>query len=181
MQFPKFRYHPNPIETGSVIESDAVCKCCEKERGYIYVGPVYCEDELDESICPWCIADGSAHEKFDTSFTDEVGIGGYGDWEPVPEEVIETVAYRTPGFSGWQQEQWWTHCGDAAAFVGRAGRKELLSLGQEAVTAIRESTGLPEGQKWSEFFAALDKEGSPTAYIFRCTKCGALGGYQDSH
>ena len=26
---------------------------------------------------------------------------------------------------------------------------------------------------------ALDKEGSPTAYMFRCRKCGQLGGYQD--
>jgi uncharacterized protein CbrC (UPF0167 family) len=180
MQFPEFIYHPNPIETGSVIESDLVCKCCGKERGYIYVGPVYCEDELEESICPWCIADGSAHEKFDASFTDEEGVGGYGDWDSVPEEAIEAVAYRTPGFSGWQQEQWWTHCGDAAAFVGRAGCKELQSFGQEAVAAIRESTGLSEGQRWNEFFSALDKEGSPTAYIFRCIKCGALGGYQDS-
>jgi len=24
--------------------------------------------------------------------------------------VVEEVAYRTPGFSGWQQERWWTHC-----------------------------------------------------------------------
>ena len=181
MKFPEFRYHPNPLETGSVIESDAACLCCGQERGYIYVGPVYSEDELDESICPWCISDGSAHEKFDASFTDEAGIGGYGDWEPVPEGVIEAVAYRTPGFSGWQQEQWWTHCGDAGAFIGRAGRKELQALGQEAVTAIRESTGLSEGREWNEFFAVLDKEDSPTAYIFRCTKCGALGGYQDSH
>lgn len=181
MKLPVFRYHPDPVSTGSVIESDAECECCGKARGYIYAGPVYAEDELDEALCPWCIADGSAHGEFDASFTDEDGIGGNGDWDEVPDDVIEAVAFRTPGFAGWQQERWWTHCGDAAAFVGRAGRAELEALGPEATSAIQESTGLENGPQWDGFLTALDKDGSPTAYIFRCTHCGALGGYQDSH
>jgi uncharacterized protein CbrC (UPF0167 family) len=145
----------------------------------MYVGPVFSEDELDESLCPWCIADGSAHDKFGASFTDEEGVGDYGSWDSVPVQVKEEVAYRTPGFSGWQQERWWTHCGDAAAFVGRAGKQELLALGSDAVAAIRRSTGLPEGMEWNRFFDALDRDSSPTAYMFKCLKCGALGGYQD--
>ena len=179
MALPEFKYHPDPITTESITKSDATCVCCGKARGYIYIGPVYSEEELDESLCPWCIADGSAHEKFDASFTDEDGIGGYGEWEPVPDGVVEEVAYRTPGFSGWQQERWWSHCRNAAAFIGRAGKAELLSLGKEAIIAIQDSTGLSDGVEWGEFFDALDKVGSPTAYIFKCTKCGALGGYQD--
>lgn len=179
MDLPKFKYHPDPIATGSVIESDAECMCCGQSRGFIYTGPVYAEEELDEALCPWCIADGSAHEKFDASFTDEEGVGDYGSWEAVPEEIVEQVTYRTPGFSGWQQERWWTHCGDAAAFIGRAGREELEKYGQEAIQFIQDSTGLPNGKEWERFFAALDKDGSPTAYLFRCIKCGALGGYQD--
>jgi uncharacterized protein CbrC (UPF0167 family) len=100
---PTFKYHPDPIGTESIATSDAVCVCCESARGYIYVGPVWSEHELDQSLCPWCIADGSAHAKFAASFTDEGGIGGYADWEPVPKQTIEDVAYRTPGFTGWQQ------------------------------------------------------------------------------
>ena len=136
-------------------------------------------EEYDEVICPWCIADGSAHEKLDTSFADEVFIGGGGSWDNVPESVIEEIAYRTPGFCGWQQEQWWTHCGDGAAFLGRVGWKELAQFGQEAIDAIRVSTGLDDGPEWRSFFAALDKDGSPTGYLFRCLKCGNLGGYHD--
>jgi uncharacterized protein CbrC (UPF0167 family) len=63
--------------------------------------------------------------KLEVSFTDESGIGGYGHWDNVPADVAATVAYRTPGFKGWQQERWWTHCGDAAAFLGRFGVTEL--------------------------------------------------------
>jgi hypothetical protein len=176
---PTFKYHPDPIGTESIATSDAVCVCCESARGYIYVGPVWSEHELDQSLCPWCIADGSAHAKFAASFTDEGGIGGYADWEPVPKHTIEDVAYRTPGFTGWQQERWWTHCGDAAAFMGRAGKTELLAYGKDAILAIQISTGLKDGREWDSFFSALDKDGSPTAYVFRCIKCGALGGYQD--
>lgn len=144
------------------------------KRGFIYVGPVYAEDELDEKICPWCIADGTAAKKYDATFTDEEGIGKYGDGQPVPEHVIEEVARRTPGFSGWQQEQWWSHCRDAGAYLGTAGHEELTALGADAILSIRGSTGLPPGQEWEAFFRALDKDGSPTAYVFRCTKCGAL-------
>jgi uncharacterized protein len=179
MPFPNFIYHPDPIATGSIIESNTTCVCCNKARGYIYVGPVYSVEELNDSLCPWRIADGSAHERFDASFTDVSGIGGYGHWDTVPKIIVEEIAYRTPGFCGWQQERWWSHCGDAATYIGRAGKLELLSFSREAIASIQKSTGLSDGPEWEEFFKALDKDGSPTAYIFKCTKCGALGGYQD--
>jgi uncharacterized protein CbrC (UPF0167 family) len=179
MALPSFKYHPDPVSTGHVVKSGTECACCGKGRGFIYTGPVYALEEYDQCICPWCIADGSAHEKLKASFTDEVGIGGAGMWDEVPQAVIEEVAYRTPGFSGWQQEQWWTHCGDAAQFIGRAGQKELKALGPQAIAAIQDSAGLSDGPEWEQFFAALDKDGSPTAYMFRCAKCGELGGYQD--
>ncbi|HEY2786698.1 MAG TPA: CbrC family protein [Fimbriiglobus sp.] len=179
MALPTFKYHPDPLATGSMEESDTECACCGKVRGFIYTGPVYAVEEYDQCICPWCIADGSAHEKLEASFTDDAGIGGGGMWDEVPDEVIEEVAFRTPGFSGWQQEQWWTHCGDAAQFIGRAGKKELKALGQQAIEAIQDSVGLSDGPEWEEFLGTLNKEGSPTAYMFRCRKCSQLGGYQD--
>ena len=179
MALPTFRYHPDPLTTGSVAKSDTECVCCKKARGFIYTGLVYAVEEYDQCICPLCIADGSAHKKLGAIFTDDAGIGGGGMWDEVAQAVIEEVAYRTPGFSGWQQEQWWTHCGDAAQFIGRAGRKELKALGPQALAAIQESAGLSDGPEWDQLLAALDKEGSPTAYMFRCTKCGQLGGYQD--
>ena len=33
---PRFRYHPNPMETGSVIASDARCVVCGEARGFVY-------------------------------------------------------------------------------------------------------------------------------------------------
>jgi uncharacterized protein len=181
MTLPTFKYHPDPVATGSVVESVVECICCERSRGYIYTGPVYAEEEYQDRICPWCISDGSAQEKFDASFNDDAGIGGYGEWDEVPDEVIEEVAFRTPGFTGWQQEQWWTHCGNAAQFLGRAGKTELITLGPDAIRAIQSSAGMSDGPDWDHFLNALEKDDSPTAYIFRCSKCGQLGGYTDCH
>lgn len=175
---PRFKYHPDPLATGSVRASDTECVCCDEARGYIYVGPAYAVEEYDKEICPWCIADGRAHAELDVTFSDDAGVGG-GQWDEVPEAVVAEVTCRTPGFSGWQQEQWWTHCGDAAAFIGAAGRRELETFGDEAVEAIRDSTAISDEREWRRFFAALDKDGSPRAYMFRCLRCGALGGYQD--
>ena len=61
---PVFLYHPDPIATGSIQPSATPCKVCGQARGYIYTGPVYTEirNRLDDAICPWCIADGSAHD-----------------------------------------------------------------------------------------------------------------------
>src|SRR4051794_25675252 len=179
MQLPDFKYHPDPIGTGSVVDSSETCVACGQARGYIYAGPVYAEDELQDQLCPWCVADSTAHERFGAEFTDAAMIGGGDKWDEVPESVIAEVAQRTPGFMSWQQEEWFTHCGDAAAFLGSFGHEELGELDPAAVEAIRQDTGL-KGAAWTRFYRALDREGSPTAYLFRCLHCGTYGGYTDS-
>jgi uncharacterized protein CbrC (UPF0167 family) len=175
---PKFRYHPDPIATGSLVPSDHACVCCEQARGFIYTGPVYAEEELSDALCPWCIADGSAHRKLGAEFTDRDGVGDYGNWEPVPQSTLDEIVTRTPGFSGWQQERWCTCCGDAAVFLGRCGRAELVARGQNAIQAIQDETGL-SGPSWDDYFQALDRDGSPTAYLFQCATCGRFRGYSD--
>jgi uncharacterized protein CbrC (UPF0167 family) len=88
------------------------------------------------------------------------------------------VAFRTPGFEGWQQERWFTCCGDAGAYLGSKGRRDLEEAGAEAVAAIREERGY-SGERWKEYLEALNRDFGPTAYLFRCLHCGRLGGYSD--
>jgi len=179
VELPIFRYHPDPIATGSVIRSVEVCPVCEKSRGFAFDGVPYGRIEL-ASVCPWCIADGSAHEKFGVEFCDPSGIGGYGQWENVPRDIVEEVAFRTPGFAGWQQERWFTHCGDAAEFLGPMGKTELEQVGSDAIEAIRLESG-KSGTDWDDYFSKLDRKYTSTAYLFRCRHCGELGGYSDCH
>jgi uncharacterized protein len=184
LSLPTFKYHPDPIKTGSIEPSPVECACCGEARGYIYSGPVYAEDELDDRICPWCISDGSAHAKFGASFTDEAGVGGYpggsAQWDKVTRAVIEETAFRTPGFSGWQQEQWWTHCGDGAEFLGRIGFGEASKHGPDLLEALAPAAGFATAAERESYLRALDRDGSPTGYAFRCRHCGKLGGYSDS-
>jgi len=182
MELPKFKYHSDPLQSGSIIESDEMCLCCGDARGYVYGGLPYSEEELEDSICPWCIASGEAHKKFGADFTDYDGIGGYGDWDDVASSIKEEITFRTPGFTGWQQEKWWTHCNDGADYLGCAGFKEIKEYGLELEAYLKQETtktyGLKDGQ-WDPFFQALDADGSPTAYIFKCIHCGKHGGYID--
>lgn len=177
---PDFRYHPDPLATGSIIASPNACRRCGQRRGYIYTGPVYADRDLDDALCPWCIADGSAAREFDAEFTDADGVGDHGSWDAVPPDVVEEVSRRTPSFTGWQQERWWTHCGDAALFLGRAGRRDVEDRWSGVIPSLMADIGL-EGEAWREYAAVLDAEGSPTAYVFQCRHCGQLGGYSDSH
>ena len=174
---PTFKYHPDPVATESVQKSKTKCVCCNQARGYIYTGPVYSEKDYDDCICPWCIADGSAHKKLGVEFHDPAGVGG-DNWEPVDDDVINEIVTRTPGFSGWQQERWWTHCGDAAQFIGRAGHDEVMNAGPRTIAIIEQDAGIDE-EDWDEYFEDMDKDGSPTAYLFKCRKCGQIGGYSD--
>jgi uncharacterized protein CbrC (UPF0167 family) len=136
---------------------------------------VYAVEELVESLCPWCVADGSAAKRFDADYTDVLDVP-----DGVSAEVIEQVTKRTPGFSGWQQEHWMFHCEDAAAFLGVVGRRELEPY-PDALEMLRHEHaeyGWPE-ERVEEYIAGLDRDGQPTAYLFKCRHCGRHLAYSD--
>lgn len=168
---PLFRYHPDPVRSGSVTESAETCKCCGRKRGFVYVGPVYAEaDGLDESLCPWCIADGSAAAKFDAFFNNVDEIV-----DQVPDAVREEVEKRTPGFLTLQEGEWRACCGDAAAFIMRVSEKDLLSREfprsrSALLTQMITEAGFPSSEA-SEFVKTLTKDSDHSAYMFRCLKC----------
>jgi uncharacterized protein CbrC (UPF0167 family) len=170
MNLPEFRYHPDSIRSGSVEPLDATCRCCRKARGFIYTGPVYAEKDLSGALCPWCIADGSAHEKFDATFVDSEAFP-----DDVPESAIEEITERTPGYSAWQGEQWPACCGDAARFLRPTGlaqiRAEQRELEGLLMGHIVHEMGISGGAA-TRLLASLDRDKGPTAYIFECRTCG---------
>jgi uncharacterized protein len=167
---PPFRYHPDPIRSGSVAESSAKCRCCSGARGFIYTGPVYSEaDDLDDAICPWCIADGSAHERFDATFYDEQDIP-----DVVAPDAVAEVATRTPGFDVWQNVEWPVCCDDLMAFIEPAGHAEIqrshLRLEGQIITHIVHELGISGGAA-HQYYRKLNRGTGPTAYIFKCVHC----------
>jgi hypothetical protein len=177
MDLPVFRYHPDPIASGSIVASDARCACCGTQRGFIYTGPAHCEEELDDALCPWCIADDSAHAKFDANFADPAGFP-----DGVPPDVVAEIAYRTPGFNAWQQEKWLACCGDAAAFLEPAGYAEIQArypqLEGALMMYIVHELEISGGAA-TRFLHALHRDQGPTAYVFACRHCDARPAYID--
>lgn len=179
MVLPSFKYHPNPVETGSFEARDVTCASCGEFRDYVYVGPVYAESDLEQAICPWCIKSGLAHDKFGAEFTDSAAIGDYDATFAPPSDVRAEVAFRTPGFNGWQQERWLTHCGDACVFLGPAGKVELDAFGsQELIDSLRADARM-NNDDFADYLEKMDKHNGPTAYVFRCLHCGKYLGYSD--
>nr|WP_223242291.1 CbrC family protein [Streptomyces sp. CBMA123] len=168
---PVFPYHPDPVATGAIVRSDAECSCCGRARGHIYTGPVYAVENLRHRLCPWCIADGSAADRFEAQFTDVV--------DDVPLDRLIAITQRTPGFSGWQQERWLIHCEDGAAFLGTAGAAELAAC-PEAWASLRQELASWPASQAEQYLKALTKDGQPTAYLFQCRSCGTHRAYSDA-
>jgi uncharacterized protein len=118
---------------------------------------------LENHLCPWCIADGTAAQTFGATFNDT------GEIEGISEEVHTEVEARTPGFQAWQQESWLGCCGDAAALLGVAGAKELKRDFPNALPAVkkyvRQEFDVPK-EEVNDFVEELTKDGEPSAYIF---------------
>jgi uncharacterized protein len=174
---PEFKYHPYPIDTANIIESNSDCPCCNEKTGYSYIGPVHSEEEI-EDICPWCIKNGDAHKAFNAEFVDRESIGHFGLWQDAPSDVKDEIAFRTPGFEGLQQEYWWTHCGDAAAFIGYLDHRDKDLFTEQFIDMLAKHHDVDK-ELVIELIPYFDKNESPRLYLFECLHCEQFGGYFD--
>ncbi|MET9378827.1 CbrC family protein [Streptomyces sp. NPDC002992] len=171
---PYFRYHPDPVGSGSIRASAESCACCHRSTGWIYTATFYTTEVVNASFCPWCIADGSAAERFTGEFSDTYGLDG------VSEQTLQEVARRTPGFHAWQDPHWLVHCQDAAAFIGEVGYTELAAH-PEALDQLRfdlRMNGWHDASQLEHFLTHLGE--GPSAMLFRCTVCGTHLAYTDA-
>ncbi|MCL2744767.1 MAG: CbrC family protein [Planctomycetaceae bacterium] len=164
IEFPKFRFHPDPIGSEVIKKSDAECPVCNQKTGYAYVGPFYAVEDV-ENICPWCIANGEAAKKYDGSFQDDYCIES-----EISKYELHELIHLTPGYQGWQQERWLVHCGSPCAFIGYVGWngiKEQLDRFIDIENDCQQYNGL-EVKELSEY---LFDGGSCQGYLFECIHC----------
>jgi uncharacterized protein len=167
LMLPGFRYHPNPIATGSVKPSEVACACCGQARGFIYEGSVYGGARVAGSLCPWCIASGAAASRFNVFFSVEDSLVEAG----VPRQAIIEVTRRTPGYNSWQQDEWQVCCGDACAFHGDATLAELKALEGERLARLQKRWPISP-ERWTEFLKAHVPGGGISVFRFVCCHCG---------
>lgn len=167
-KLPFFKYHPNPLETKAFLEDDnsVECECCRKPTKIYYSGPFYSVDEIHK-LCPECISSGKAAQEYDGEFQDEASVeDGVDDINKLDELI-----HRTPGYSGWQQEYWRSHCGDYCAFVGYVGYRELMQM--DIVEEVLEDPVLDSwGDDKEEILECMVNGGGVQGYLFKCLHCG---------
>jgi uncharacterized protein len=171
---PFFKYHPNPIETGNVIASEDICLCCNQKRGYIYQSSIYTPQDLDGSVCPWCIANGSAAKKFEATFSDDYILVESG----ISDDIIEEVTKRTPSYISWQQEVWLIHCKDVCEFHGDAEEKETKNLDTDTIRTFCFENEIKD-EVGDLTLKNYQKGGNPAIYKFVCRHCNEVKLYFD--
>ena len=170
---PTFKYHPNPVATGMFIESRTLCPVCSRERPFKYVGPFYSKVKVN-GICPWCIADGSAARNFHGQFQDSSTVEA-----PITRARLEELIYRTPGYGGWQQEEWLSHCNEPCAFINYVGWNEIESLVEKLQDDLARISA--EYRMSIEHLSRRMANGGPLqGYLFKCVNCGKFRLHVDS-
>ncbi len=170
MNLPHFTYNPNAYALDLFETNEGECSICHEQRSLQYVGSFYSIEEPDY-ICPWCIANGKAAEKYDGEFNDYCGIEGVavmpGDEESsIPKGLLDEICTRTPSYFSWQQEAWLTHCHTPCAFVGYADSEMIEPLLDELKDDI-DSLGIN-----SELIKNnLTTDGHLVGYLFQCLTC----------
>ncbi len=171
MKLPKFKYSPNAYALGLFDDVEGTCSVCKEKRKLKYNSSFYSID-TPEYICPWCISNGKASEKYDGEFNDYNGIEGVSPdpSDPVPtlpaEQLLE-VCCKTPSYVSWQQEQWLSHCNEPCAFIGYADTETIQPLLDELKDDIEQNIGFDP----SFIKEHLSKDGHLVGYLFQCIKC----------
>jgi uncharacterized protein CbrC (UPF0167 family) len=166
-EIPSFKYNPDPFKVGVFQKEKSTCPVCGKETDVVYCGPFFSTEDV-ENICPSCIKDGTAATKFNGEFQDSASCE-YVD----SEEFLDELVHRTPGYCGWQQEVWLSHCSDFCQIVGVVGWNEIAHFENELRDEIDRITKEFNMTK-DDLKKALIAGGSLQGYLFKCIKCGKM-------
>ncbi len=167
--------------TGSAVVDDGACELCRQVTGYRYTGPVF--GRQADRLCLGCIADGTAAERLarpdgPAEFSD----GLWSETDSLPGAVLDEILHRTPGYFSWQESYWLTHCGDGAAYLGRAGWDQVKDDAAALEALRREARELGvEAAAAQEWISRLSPDGDMTAYLFGCLHCGVHLAYSDAN
>jgi hypothetical protein len=170
MKLPIFKYSPNAYDLDLFENIEGVCSVCNEKRQLKYTSSFYSVEE-PEYICPWCIANGKASEKYNGDFNDYYGIEGVSSNpndadSTISKEQLFEITSKTPSYTSWQQEVWLTHCNEPCKFIGYADTKTIEPIIDQVNDDI-ENNGYE-----TEFIKKhLSKHASLVGYLFQCVNC----------
>ncbi|PLR33282.1 hypothetical protein CYR55_16990 [Chimaeribacter californicus] len=163
---PKFIYITDDYAGTVFLKNSIMCDCCQKESPYQYNGPVYSVEEGEITLCPWCIHDGSAAEKYAASFNDIYD-------ESLEEAIITTVCEQTPGYSSWQDQGWAAHCKDACVYHGDASAQDVADASEPTRQKWMRDYE-QDAESWDHFMKGYQPGGDQGVYKFHCRHCDLI-------
>ncbi len=162
MKHPEFKYNPRAYDLGLFKRGEFTCDCCGEQTDMIYGSGIYTAHDPQPKVCPECLANGAAAEKFSAQFVNS------GDSAVTDEEKIDELLHRTPGYPSWQGDFFPACCGDFCAFIEDVGTAELEEMGiADEVFEDWEARG---GDPYDR--EVLVAVGSTAGYLFQCLHCG---------
>jgi uncharacterized protein CbrC (UPF0167 family) len=171
MELPQFKYNPNAYKNGIFEKKEGTCSVCNEKRNVKYTSSFY-SIKKPEYICPFCIANGKAAEKYDGEFVAYSNIEGVSpdpaDPKPtIPKKMLLEVSQRTPCYNSWQQEVWLSHCNEPCVFIDYADGETIKPFIDELEEDIEGN-----GYNKEQLLEWLSKNGSVVGYLFQCLHCG---------
>ena len=159
---PAFRHYIDPVEDTTFLrDEDAVCDACGRARGWIAQCMFFSDSVDDLTICPWCIADGTATRRFG---------GFFNTVDPaIPPERAAIVALRTPALNTCDEWDWPGHCDYPAVYVDED--IDRIKRLPDAVESISEFSRRVHGYDDEACDELLENEWLDV-YLFRCCICG---------
>jgi uncharacterized protein len=158
--------------TRNVLGGRTCCFGYIDKNGDIYTGSVHADTDLNDALCPWCIADGSAHRRFGAEFVDLFDGN-------VPKAMEEEVRFRTPSYTPWQQICWHVCCGEPAEYWGMADKLSIRPEWAGAIPSIRAQIKPADDRELEAYLGSLSTDRGPSAYVFRCKTCRQLYAHTD--
>ena len=157
----QFRYHPNIYDDDILFHKSGICQCCGKQISE-FIEHVYSSEDVD-CICLQCVSDGTAAQKFDAVFV------SWAESVSDPKKRDE-LFHRTPGYLGWQDENWLACCDDFCQYLGRVGIDELNNLGIKD-EVLQEYAKRDDAYSLEDVEECLYKDGDMSGYLFKCIHC----------
>ncbi|WP_081790755.1 CbrC family protein [Deinococcus phoenicis] len=161
-----FPYYADPLADGCFKQEAITCEVCEQRREWAYTGGLYAANEPD-SLCPWCVADGSAAARFEGTFQDVYFS------ETASTESRSAVLERTPRVVLWNPVHWPDHCGECCTYLGTLDPSAQPQLAaQESIQWEARDLARSISATWTaEDLLDCAVRGTMTLHLFRCRNC----------
>lgn len=174
---PFFRFHSEPIKTGSLIQKNHLCECCGTFAYYKYTGPFYSRRAVD-SLCPVCIANGLAARKYDGHFVDPFSVK-QSHGQPISQEMLDELTCRTPGFHGAQQEIWFCFDGIPGVYLGDFNCKPENFMTEEFWEQVCQTNEMWHERNWFDDMRKFSMTGSVSLHVFKALDSETRSAYFD--